>query len=232
MQITKEIREKTIFDLNGPLRAKDSKLFVELLAMAVLKHLDNERYGSLKKSESPDLVCDGRRIGVEVTKAVLERDAYVAGNHVKYRLCHDEKQRKKLAKKIEQKGGEVDSFGITYPNKTCQEEKDCIVETMRKKSKKASEYCSHGINWLELFIYCEEPFAIYKKEDFSQLINSSGVKEAYDKVWVYYWGRVFEWTRANDIHFFSIGEEDHRALSMIARLTVDGEIGMDDPIWQ
>lgn len=233
MLITDEIRNRTICDLSGPLSSEKSKHYQELFALAVLRYFEPNRFADFMKVDAPDLQCNSTMSGVEVTLATLKNEAAISGDHVKYRLTKDENKKTLLKNKIEERGGKVDEYGISYPVKTTPMEYEAIQNAVVRKNDKLSSYKEKGYKEMGLFILYEEPlFPTWTEDKLKQLFEDAKGNPAYDVIYLYASGVLFTYRYKDKIiRKYSMPEEDHEALGTIARMTVDGEININCPIW-
>ena len=233
MLITDEIRSKTILDFPTPLSAEQSKHYQELFALAVLRYFEPNRFSKYTKEDAPDLQCKSTMSGIEVTLATSKNEAAVSGDHVKYRLTNDQGKKALLKNKIEKRGGKVDEYGISYPGKTISMEYEAIHNAIIKKNGKLNSYIEKGYKEMGLFVLYEEPlFSTWTEEKFKQLFEDTKTTPSYDVIYLCSSNVLFTYRYTDKtLKMYSMPREDHEALGAIVRMTVDGEIDINSPIW-
>ena len=232
MLITKEIRNKTIWDYSTPLSFERVKYYREYFALAVLRYTLPEIYNDYQKAEAPDLQCTNRKSGVEVTSATAENEAAISGDFVKYRLTKDNAKRSKLKQKIEMNGGKLEQFGISYPVKTGMMEYQVVRDAILQKNKKLPEYIANGFDNLELFVNYEGIFGPLSEEKIRELFKETREKQTFEAVYICSSCVLIKYQYSNNnLQIIPIPREDYEALGKIARMTVTEEIDLKSPIW-
>lgn len=233
MLITDEIRSKTILAFSEPLSAEQNKHFQELFALAVLRYFEPNRFGEYVKVDAPDLQCKSTMSGVEVTIATLNMEAAVKGDYVTFRQEKDNSRRKALERKIVKRGGKVDEYGISYPVKTLDMEKSAIYDAIIRKNKKLNNYRNSGYVELSLFVLYEDPLLpTWTAEKLKQLFEDTKGMPSYDTIYLCSSNVLFTYRYADkELKIYSMPREDSEALGAIVRMTVDGEIDINSPIW-
>lgn len=229
MLITDEIKAIEWYDMKLPLETKLMKQFDEYLALAVLRYCFPEKYNCFKKADSPDLQSEDGKCGVEVTLAANETMSSIEMNYVRYRLPAFAKKRDELKEKIERDGAKLDSTGLMYPVSNSTQDKEAIRSVIAKKCKKLDTYANNGFERMELFIRLNSPPCILEKDTFVELFSQAhGYKTVYFSAPS---GLMSYCLSKNSLNQIKIPREDYSALNAIARLTVDGKIALDSPIW-
>lgn len=232
MLITTEIRNKTILDFPTPLPAEKIKHYQEHFALAVLRYLKPAVYDRFRKQDAPDLQSIDKKHGVEVTFATSSEEASIDGNYAKLRLTQDETYRQRLELKIKRNGGRIDDYGISYPVKDMQREDRVIREAIEKKNRKLDAYKAAGFESMSLFIYYEEPLFPRSEEQIKTLLDGTRGSQTYDSIYLCAPHCLISYQfSSRDLQIISIPREDYEALVIIARMTVDGMIDIDNPVW-
>lgn len=125
---------------------------------------------------------------------------------------------------IENNGGRVEKFGLSYPVKNSESEIVTFQNVIRKKMEKLSLYRSRGFKTLGLFIFYDEPPIPIKiellKECFDQVLNEYNDK--YDFLYFgYSCGLVYYDIVNSDIQVKIIDRSDYDKLMYAARVKTD-----------
>lgn len=229
MLITNQIRSIQWYDFKEPLDPKVTKHYNEYFALAVLRYFYSAKYSDFYKAEAPDIQSIDGKSGVEVTLATNETIASIDGDYAKSRLCGNETKKQKYMKKCERAGASFDSIGLTYPVQTGKQDEDAIRNVIEKKRAKLDSYRKQGFERMELFIRFAGIPAIGSKQTFVDLLSAAN---GYETIYFTAPSCLMAY-RFSDGSFTSIKipREDYEALGLIARLTVDGSIKPDSPIW-
>lgn len=233
MLIADEIRSKTIMDFSVPLSAEQSKHFQELFALAVLRYFEPNRFREYEKADAPDLQCKSTMSGVEVTIATSQDKAAISGDHVKYRLTKDVSLKSSLKNNIEKRGGIVDEYGILYPVETMPMEYKVIRNAINNKNKKLSSYKDNGFKEIGLFVLYEDPlFPTWTEDKIKQLFEATKGIPSYDVIYLCSSNVLFLYRYADKtLKTYSMPKEDREALGAIVRMTIDGKISINSPVW-
>lgn len=140
-----------------PLTSRFRKKYVEFLALEILQYCYGDFYKKFNVYDSPDLCDKERVVGIEVTEAVTIEEAQIKSEFVKYRLENDNSKKERRRQIIENNGGRVEKFGLSYPVKNSESEIVTFQNAIRKKMEKLSLYRSRGFKTLGLFIFYDEP---------------------------------------------------------------------------
>ena len=143
---------------------------------------------------------------------------------VKYRLENDNSKKERRRQIIENNGGRVEKFGLSYPVKNSESEIVTFQNAIRKKMEKLSLYRSRGFKTLGLFIFYDEPPIPIKiellKECFDQVLNEYNDK--YDFLYFgYSCGLVYYDIVNSDIQVKIIDRSDYDKLMYAARVKTD-----------
>ena len=158
-----------------PLTSRFRKKYVEFLALEILQYCYGDFYKKFNVYDSPDLCDKERVVGIEVTEAVTVEEAQIKSEFVKYCLENDNSKKERRRQIIENNGGRVEKFGLSYPVKNSESEIVTFQNAIRKKMEKLSLYRSRGFKTLGLFIFYDEPPIPIKiellKECFDQVLK-------------------------------------------------------------
>lgn len=232
MIITKEIRNKTILDFPTPLPSEQVKHFQNHFALTVLRYVDPFLYNEFIVADAPDLQCTAKMIGVEVTTATLECDAAISGDFATYRQTDSEARKQSLEKKITKRGGRMDAYGISYPPKTSSVEYQTIRDAITRKEAKLSQYKDNGFQRLNLFIHYEEPLCPWTETQMRNLFEETRCSQTYDVVYLCASSVLITYQYSNrDYHVIPISRGDYECFGSIARLTLEGNLNIDSPVW-
>ena len=231
MLITKEIRNITILDFS-PLSSEQVKHYQEFFALAVLRYTNPDKYNGFDKTDAPDLQSADRKCGVEVTIATSEYEAAISGDFVKYRLTKDDARRSVLEQKIERNGGKIENFGLSYPVMTGTMEYQIVRDSVLQKNKKLPKYKSGGFENIELFVYYGGVFGPWAEETIRNLFEETRQDQTYDTVYLCSSCVLIAYEYSNKyLRIIPIPREDYEALGRIARMTVDGDLDLNSPVW-
>ena len=200
------------------------KKYVEFLALEILQYCYGDFYKKFNVYDSPDLCDKERVVGIEVTEAVTIEEAQIKSEFVKYRLENDNSKKERRRQIIENNGGRVEKFGLSYPVKNSKSEIVTFQNAIRKKMEKLSLYRCRGFKTLGLFIFYDEPPIPIKiellKECFDQVLNEYNDK--YDFLYFgYSCGLVYYDIVNSDIQVKIIDRSDYDKLMYAARIKTD-----------
>ena len=207
-----------------PLTSRFRKKYVEFLALEILQYCYGDFYKKFNVYDSPDLCDKERVVGIEVTEAVTIEEAQIKSEFVKYRLENDNSKKERRRQIIENNGGRVEKFGLSYPVKNSKSEIVTFQNAIRKKMEKLSLYRCRGFKTLGLFIFYDEPPIPIKiellKECFDQVLNEYNDK--YDFLYFgYSCGLVYYDIVNSDIQVKIIDRSDYDKLMYAARIKTD-----------
>ena len=203
------------------LTSRFRKKYVEFLALEILQYCYGDFYKKFNVYDSPDLCDKERVVGIEVTEAVSIQEAQIESEFVKYRLENDNSKKERRRQIIENNGGRVEKFGLSYPVKNSEIEIVTFQNAIRKKMEKLSLYRSRGFKTLGLFIFYDEPPIPIKiellKECFDQILNEYNDK--YEFLYFgYSCGLVYYDIVNSDIQVKTIDRGDYDKLMYTARV--------------
>ena len=125
-----------------PLTSRFRKKYVEFLALEILQYCYGDFYKKFNVYDSPDLCDKERVVGIEVTEAVTIEEAQIKSEFVKYRLENDNSKKERRRQIIENNGGRVEKFGLSYPVKNSESElltseiSSCLLSPEQEKALK------------------------------------------------------------------------------------------------
>lgn len=223
------------FDVIEPLPSEAHKTCREYEALAMLKFLLSEQFENLHKADAPDLQDPEHSLGVEVTWGGSEDDEKISGESIKYSNAQSDQERKRILKKIRALGGDRDEISTTYPAGTSEKDKANIEKAFRKKLKKAEKY-RKNFDHLGIVIMIDIPMIFFKPDfDWKEWlfeINESSISN-YDFVILSHWSGIDLYDfRTREYTQCRIEREDRAALCKLARMTTEGIVKDDDPVWR
>ncbi len=167
--------EKKMFPFDKPLTSRDRKKFVELLSLGILQYCYGDIYNECEVKDAPDIQHRNKLIGVEVVEAISNEDATISNEFVKYRLADQLEEKERRRQMIENNGGEVKEFMLSYPTINSDIERKMFQNALRKKMDKFSSYKSQGFEKIGVFIFYNQPLIPIKKDElkeyFDQVLN-------------------------------------------------------------
>ena len=230
-QLNKLERVKTVqmslFPFSKPLTSRFRKDFIENLALGVLQYCYDNTYDGFSVHDAPDISNDTKTVGIEVTEAVSENEACIAGEFTKYRLESNVETKERKKQLIENHGGILDDLGLLYPVTDGNFEKIIIQSALRKKMKKLPVYKKKGFKTIGLFIFLNgmpiparlETFKNY----FDEVLNE--YNEKYDIIYFGYSYGLMEYDVVKgNIQAQVINRADYDKLQYEARLKVEADI--------
>lgn len=232
MELTEKIKNKSY---NKSIDSHLLKTYQEYLCLAVLKYACGGEYQSFHHADAPDLQDQNNRVGIEVTQAIEPKDAQTSGEHIRFFESSDKNIRAKSRSKIESNGGMLFENGVLITKtKTAKEIEDTIVGAYTRKCAMIPEYKKNGFQTLGLCIYNQEHLSSdIQKQCFSWLKDAQNESiPQYDfAIIVHFMGvMIFDFNKA-EIKSYEIEEDVMDTLGVLARMTAEGEVKEDDPIW-
>lgn len=216
------------FDLTAfptPLKSQLRNKYIECLAFLLLKECYPFIYSDLLISDRPDLQLPDYSAGIEVTEAVLPRIAQINGEFTKLRVGKQSDSDKARCRRIiEQRGGKVEEFGISYPPQTGIEERILFQEAVRHKMRLVSSYRERGFESVGLFaVFDEIPIPFNPDDSIKWFIEAQdGYATKYDLLYFFYQcGLICYDFESNSCEIKIIGEQKYSELSKKARITVE-----------
>ena len=232
MELTDEVRNKNFeYVLDTHLWKTSDEYF----ALAVLKFCYGERYQYLKKGEAPDLQDIENSIAIEVTNSILPNDAQIVGEFTKLQQVKTEKEKERCREKIVTNGAQLegDDFMIRGPRGS-ESEKEEFTIAFTQKLNKLPQYRLKGFERIGLLIYHNRPLFCNTPNDFSGWLEKAQENrvDKYDFVHVLYLdGLLFYSFSTKEKNSIRISREDIYALWNLGRMTAEGEVKDNDPIW-
>ena len=232
MKIPDEIRNKMF---ERPLSPGLWKTSTEYTALALLKFCEGEPYRFMRHADAPDLQDLNRNVGIEVTEAITKEQAQVNGEFVKLSESNDPNEKDKSRQIILDRGVDLpDDWMMVFPPVSAADEKHIVLNAFESKLDKATVYRRKGFSQLGLFIYIEKPiFNDTRAYGYKWLSSAQADRtDKYDFVYLGYRDGLllFDFTikKCKDYH---IPTMDMVSLQHLGRMTAEGEIKDDDPIW-
>lgn len=223
---------------NLPIHASLLKHSQEYRVLAVLRYLFPEKYNTMVTGESPDLQDYNNSIGIEVTIAVREKDMKAANDFSKLRSESNSKKVKKYIDKIELSEhslvpiqGEKLALCTTG---TSNEEKLIFQDSIRKKKEKLQKY-RRNFQVLGLAILLPEIPTSDAETHFVDWINEVFQEDTNLFEFVYVISHrfcIYCDVRAKYSHKWMISKEESALLHIIARMTAEGELSLQDQEWK
>ena len=232
MELTDRIKNKS-YD-----KSIDShllKTYQEFLCLAVLKYVCGDEYQSFHHADAPDLQDQNNKIGIEVTQAIEPKDAQTAGEHIRFFESDDKNIRAKSRSKIEANGGMLFENGaLVLKPKSREQIRNVIVNSYTDKCTMIPEYQKNGFHTLGLCIYHQEHLSVeIQKQCFSWLKDARNESTPqYDfAIIVHFMGvMIFDFAKG-EMKSYEIEEDVMDTLGVLARMTAEGEVKEDDPVW-
>lgn len=211
------------------------KIYQEFLCLAILKYVYGDKYQSFHHADAPDLQDQNNGIGIEVTQAIEPKDAQTSGEHIRFFESNDKSIRAKSRGKIEANGGMLFENGVLVMSpKTVEETKNTIINAYTSKSAMINEYKKNGFQTLGLCIFHQEHLSTeIQKQCFLWLTEArQSVKDQFDFAFIVHFMGVMRFDFAKgEMKNYEIDEDVMDNLGVLARMTVEGEVKEDDPIW-
>ena len=216
-----------------PLEPRLRKKYNELLALAVLRYHWPEKYNDYIPEDGPDLQCTDGYKAVEVTEAVLTRDAIIDGNYDGYQRTFDLKKKEKRIKEIIKQGGTVDELGISYPPTNSAEEYSMIQDVITKKHKKIEQYKANGFESLELAVIMNSLMIPVSESKLRNLLGGPVYALRFESVFLCNGRILFRYVHEHDsLDWFEMSSSDYDCIKNIVRFTVDGKYSVNDSVWK
>lgn len=217
----------------GSISSRLSSTSVEYRALAILRYLYPGKYEEMIKRESPDLQDYTNDVGIEVVFAVDKNEMY--SNRLFSEFVHGEKDINQIKEKIGNgqsivkiaEGKYSLSSGGTYST-----ERRIFQECIKKKIEKLPIY-KEKFNTVGLSILsdCLTTLAQENVQNWiSEIYENS--ETFYDFIYVIFpSGCSYYNLKENSYTERTIPEDDYIRLSIIARMTAEGELSLNDEEW-
>ena len=211
------------------------KTYQEFLCLAVLKYVFGNEFQSFHHADAPDLQDQNNRVGIEVTQAIEPKDAQTSGEHIRFFESDNKNVRAKSRSKIESNGGMLFENGVLVTKtKTAKEIEDTIVGAYTRKCAMIPEYQKNGFHTLGLCIYHQEHLSSdIQKQCFSWLkdARNESTPQYNFAIIVHFMGvMIFDFI-IGEMKSYEIEEDVMDTLGVLARMTAEGEVKEDDPVW-
>ncbi len=152
----------------------------------------------------------------------------IAAESIKYSLAKTDEKRQRSLQKIRNYGGERNEFSLNYAVGSAEKDETDILNIFRKKLEKADRY-RKSFNNLGLVITTDIPLCI------SYWVNKLSVSNEgkYDFVVLMHFSGIDLYDFESQTHTRrSIDSNDKDALGKLARMTTEGIIKDEDPVWE
>ncbi len=233
MELTDDIRKHVFKDsIKQELRKKSQEYYV----LALLKHYLPQIGQTLHCADSPDLQDDNGLIGIEVTEAVSPRERQISGEFIKLHKTTDPKKNELSKSIIIRNGGTLSPISVSFPMVTTDTLKENIKNIVRKKLKKLQEY--PPFQGIGLAILIDFPIVDdihkewYKWVMAEQDVEQSNSLNKYAFSLLICWDNLSYYDfRTNESVNIKIDDTSYQGLKKLARMTAEGLVKEDDPIW-
>ena len=220
----------------APIKSNIQNSSQEYRVLATLRYLYPGRFDNMIKRESPDLQDLGNSAGIEVTVAVRRDD--MKASRTFSELCQGEPEKKEKYKKIIKDCGY--SCGLLKGEKvtisstgTSNGEKDFFQDSMRKKAKKCPLYRMRFLT-VGLAILLPEIPTSYAETHLSEWISEAihDTVNLFDFICVIsHRFCIYYDVQTNGIEKHTLTQEESNRLSMIGRMTAEGDLSLMDKEW-
>lgn len=212
-----------LFPFEKPLTSRFRKRYVETLALGILQYCYKDKYAGFEIHDAPDISDGNKLIGIEVTEAVSDEQAQIQGEFVKYRLEDKAEQRERRKRIIENNGASVNEFGLTYPVKNGDDEKQIFQNAVKKKMEKLKLYRNQGYQKVGLLVFYDEPPIPVKLEDLKYYFDEvmDGYKDKYDIIYfVHSFGLIEYDVLTDEVQVIPIERSIYNRLKYDARVKI------------
>lgn len=212
-----------LFPFEKPLTSRFRKRYVETLALGILQYCYKDKYAGFEIHDAPDISDGNKLIGIEVTEAVSDEQAQIQGEFVKYRLEDKAEQRERRKRIIENNGASVNEFGLTYPVKNGDDEKQIFQNAVKKKMEKLKLYRNQGYQKVGLLVFYDEPPIPVKLEDLKYYFDEvmDGYKDKYDSIYfVHSFGLIEYDVLTDEVQVIPIERSIYNRLKYDARVKI------------
>lgn len=212
-----------LFPFEKPLTSRFRKRYVETLALGILQYCYKDKYAGFEIHDAPDISDGNKIIGIEVTEAVSDEQAQIQGEFVKYRLEDEAEQRERRKRIIENNGASVNEFGLTYPVKNGDDEKQIFQNAVKKKMEKLKLYRNQGYQKVGLLVFYDEPPIPVKLEDLKYYFDEvmDGYRDKYDIIYfVHSFGLIEYDVLTDEVQVISIERSIYNRLKYDARVKI------------
>ena len=228
MELTDEIRS---FSFSSPIQQELAKKSEEYFVLALLKHYFYHIGSLLHCADAPDLQDDQGIIGIEVTRAVSAREAQISGEFIKLHTTCD-LQKNDLSKSlIERNGGKLTSFSVTYPLFTAEQIESDIKAILKKKGKKFKNYST--FQHVGFAVIVDTNMLAEIKENWCKWVEeAAGSLIKFDFVFLVCWDEMSYYNmRTRELIYTVFDKDMNIGLKKLARMTAEGLVDKNDPVW-
>lgn len=219
-----------------PIKSSVLKHSQEYKVLATLRYLFPEKFETMVTGEAPDLQDSINCVGIEVTSSVRENDMKVSRAFSE--LCQGKEKEAEKNKNIIKSNGYsyipiTDDKVMISTMGTSDGEKYFFQESIRRKTKKLEQYKSK-FKKIGLAIILPEIPTSYAEEHFSEWILEvfNANDSLFDFVYILSHRFCIYYDVQEDVlERYSITSEENKLLSIIARMTSEGELSLNDLEW-
>lgn len=228
---TVRVKEKRF---NGAIDKKLFKHSKEYLVLAILKYLDPNRYEKVVLRDRPDL--QGEELGIEVTIAESQNDMqadrefaqYCEGNNKKRRMETIQKDGRHVIVRYKHMDAMISGGGVNL------EEKSIIQEAIKRKIASVKKYPDNHYKQMELaIIRTEIPSSLWMESvtDWVSEVVRDECEQIFSRIYVIGGNTCFTINNDGSNNTHKIEKEQFKRLSIIGRMTAEGELTIDDEEW-
>ncbi len=212
------------------------KLSQEYWALATLRYLFPSQFEKMIKGESPDLQDKINRVGIEVTSAVEEGD--MQANRAFAESIENPLSKKAVNDRqaIEKNGYSISSgqFGnvLSAPLRTSKVEKRVFQASIKRKIAKAEKYRSYFSKLGLALMLPEIPTREAENSAIDWAVELLKSDDGFDFIYVISERFCLYYEIATLYRLkYDISKDESHLLRTIARMTAEGELTLDSPVW-
>lgn len=217
-----------------PLKPELWKKANEIFCLSILRVIFYPKFENFLLSDSPDLISDDFKCGIEVTQAITEKDAQVIGAYVKNNHTDDKILQEKCQKIIEKNGVEY-CYGML--NCGVRDEESFLIpfrNVVVKKIGKIERYKNKKLDKLGLIVYAETSILPGHSKTWIDVYNEiAGEKTAYDFVYFLYIYGIDYYDPINKVfETYDISQADFEYLCMMGRMISENVLTFNSQEWK
>lgn len=213
-----------------------SKHSQEYRVLATLRYLFPGQFDNMVHGDRPDLQDEKNSVGIEVTLAVRATEMQVTKEFSKMCLASSEEKKLKYQKKIESTGYEVVQSPVRRvisPTGTSDVEKNVFQESIKRKIKKARQYRDRFSILGLAVLLIEIPTSTAERSVGDWTFEVLGKdNNAFDFVYVISerFCHYYE-IKTGRRNIYNLSKEEKQLLCTIGRMTAEGFLTLEDPVW-
>lgn len=217
------------YRLSEPLKFELYKKYDEVLSLLILRMVFYPNYELFILSDAPDIIRNDGKIGIEVTRAVEEKDAATESAFIKINYCFDEERLDTWKEIIEKNGAVYDNGILFHESRDEQRFLEPFKEVVKKKIAKYGKYMKKGIEKIGLMIYFERPIISGHSKTWVKVYEEmTHDKKTYDFVFfLYYYGLDVYDSNNKTFKSYDIDQDDFQYLSIMATMIVTNKLSLD-----